>query len=159
MLPSQAEFSVSYDRTTRIISTIVAVLLFALPLIVHRLIAICIPVLILALAYGWSPAGYAISGHAIIVRRLIGNVRFRLEDVREARRAATDDFSGTIRLCGSGGVFGYYGLFRTSKLGKCWWYLTNRSNATVVITRAKTAVFSPDDVDAFLAAVRSQARP
>jgi hypothetical protein len=52
-------------------------------------------------------------------------------------------------------MFGYYGLFRTSEFGKCWWYVTNRQNTVVVITDEKTALFSPDDVDGFLAAIRA----
>jgi hypothetical protein len=52
-------------------------------------------------------------------------------------------------------MFGYYGLFRTSKLKKCWWYVTDRQNTVVVITDEKTALFSPDDVDGFLAAIRT----
>ena len=40
-----------------------------------------------------------------------------LLDIREVRPATKDDFGGCIRLFGNGGLFGYYGLFRTSKLG------------------------------------------
>ena len=63
--------------------------------------------------------------------------------------------AGCIRLWGSGGLFGYYGLFSTAKLGKSTWYVTNRSNAVVLITAAKTILFSPDDPKEFLAAIRS----
>jgi hypothetical protein len=58
-------------------------------------------------------------------------------------------------LWGNGGLFGYYGLFRTSKLGKSTWYVTNRSHAVVVVTAARTVVLSPDEVDPFLAAIRA----
>jgi hypothetical protein len=54
-------------------------------------------------------------------------------------------------------LFGYYGLFMTSKLGKSTWYVTNRSKSVVVITDTKTTVFSPDDVEGFLAAIRASA--
>ena len=77
-----------------------------------------------------------------------------LDSIREARPAIKDDFQGCVRLFGSGGFFGYYGVFMTSKLGRTTWYVTNRKNAVVVITGAKTLVFSPGDVDRFLAAVR-----
>ena len=84
-----------------------------------------------------------------------GGARIPLERVREARRTTSADLRGCIRLWGSGGMFGYYGLFRTSKLKKCWWYVTDRQNTVVVITDEKTALFSPDDVDGFLAAIRT----
>jgi hypothetical protein len=54
---------------------------------------------------------------------------------------------------GNGCIFGYYGLFRTSRLGDCSWYVTDRSKAVVAVTDAKTAVFTPADTDGFLKAV------
>jgi hypothetical protein len=60
-------------------------------------------------------------------------------------------------LGGSGGLFGYYGLFSTSKLGRSTWYVTNKSNSVVVITAAKTVLLSPDDPDAFLATLATYA--
>lgn len=86
---------------------------------------------------------------------MIGKARISLEGLREARRANADDMQGAIRLWGSGGFFGYYGLFRTSRLGRCWWYVTNRRNLVVVIA-GQTALFSPDDVDGFLASLSVQ---
>ncbi len=151
------EFSASYDRTTKIISAVACGFLVALSLAVGHVIVGVLSLAIIALAYAYSPRGYSVGERTIIVRRLIGNVRLPLEGVREARRATAEDFSGGIRLWGSGGMFGYYGLFRTSRLGKCWWYVTNRRNSVVVVTEAKTALFSPDDVDGFLAAVRVSA--
>ena len=73
------------------------------------------------------------------------------------RRATPDDFRGCIRLGGSGGLFGYYGLFSTAKLGRSTWYVTNRSNSMVVITAAKTVLLSPDDPEGFLDTIRTYA--
>jgi hypothetical protein len=63
---------------------------------------------------------------------------------------------GGFRLWGSGGLFGYYGLFWTSRLGKCTWYVTSRKRPVVVIAESKTTLFSPDDADGFLAAIRAE---
>jgi hypothetical protein len=151
------DFPVSYDRTTKIVSAIVSAFLLVVALAVQQAMVAAVSLVMVALAYAFSPRGYTVSEGAIVVRRLIGDVRFPLERVREARRADAGDLAGTIRLWGNGGMFGYYGLFRTSRLGRCWWYLTNRRNTVVVITEAKTALFSPDDVEGFLAAVRASA--
>jgi hypothetical protein len=158
MSPSRAEFSVSYDRTTSIISVVCCALLLLVAVAIQSVLAGCVSLLIVALAYAYSPRGYTLSARSLIVRRRIGSVSLSLEGVREARRTTGDDLRGCIRLWGSGGLFGYYGLFRTTKLGKCWWYVTNRRNAVVVITGRKTTVFSPDDVDGFLAAIRAAVR-
>ncbi len=123
----------------------------------HNVFIAGLAVLAFALCYAWAPRGYAVEGRTVVVKRLIGAARISLEDVREIRPATPDDLSGAIRLWADGGVFGYYGLFRTSRLGKCSWYVTNRRKAVVVITGEKTFLFSPDDVNGFLAALRAVA--
>ena len=155
-IPSTS-FSASYDSTTKLISAAVAVLFLVLTAAIHNVAVGCLAALVLAGSYAWSPGSYSISQRSILVKRLIGAVRIPLDDVREARVATAEDFRGCIRLFGNGGLFGYYGLFRTSKLGKSTWYLTNRKHTVVVVTSSKTAVFSPDDVDGFLAAIRASA--
>jgi hypothetical protein len=146
-------FSASYDATTKVISGVVLVLFLAIVAATHSVVAGCLFALILVGAYAWSPRSYAVSGGSITVNRLAGNARVPLDGVREVRAATKDDFRGCLRLFGNGGLFGYYGLFRTSKLGKSTWYVTNRGKAVVVITGSKTVLFSPDDVDGFIAAI------
>jgi hypothetical protein len=150
-------FSTSYDRNTKILSTIVCMGLLAVIIIVHNLVLTCLSLLVMVLCFVYSPRGYVLSGRSILVKRMAGTIRISIDELREARRATPDDFRGGIRLWGSGGLFGYYGLFSTAKLGRSTWYVTNRSNGVVLITAAKTVLFSPDDVDVFLAAIRAGA--
>jgi hypothetical protein len=150
-MPERA-FSASYDSTTKALSAIVCVCLIVIALVVHIVfIALLFP-LLACLAYAYSPRGYAVSGEAIFVRRLIGNIRVPLADIRGIRPGTPDDFTGCVRVRGNGGLFGYYGLFRTAKLGKCYWYVTNRSQTVIVTTPTRTLVLSPDDVPGFLSA-------
>lgn len=146
-------FTASYDTTTKIISGVVTALLVVVAVVTHSVIAACVSAAIVIGAYAWSPRGYTVSGGLIAVNRLIGTARVPLDGLREARAATKDDFRGCLRLFGNGGLFGYYGLFRTSKLGKSTWYVTNRGKAVVVITGEKTVLFSPDDVEGFIAAI------
>ena len=148
-------FSASYDSTTKVISAAVFVVFLVAVIATKGAIAAGLGAAVVILSYAYSPRGYAIVDRSIAVKRLIGNVRIPLDGVREVRTVAADDLRGCIRLWGSGGMFGYYGIFRTSKLGRSTWYVTNRSNAVVVITDAKTALFSPDDVDGFITALRA----
>jgi len=148
-------FRASYDSPTKILTAIVCAILIVPAVAMDNAWIGGLGALLLALAYAYSPRGYTIRERSIVVRRLIGNARIGLDGVREVRTATRDDFRGCIRLWGNGGLFGYYGLFRTSKLGKCTWYVTNRSHAVVAVTAAKTVLLSPDDVDRFLAAIRA----
>ena len=152
-------FSASYDTTTKVISGAVLVVFLAIVIATHSVVAACLTAAIVVGAYAWSPRGYAVSDGSIEVNRLIGTARIPLDGLREARAATKDDFRGCLRLFGNGGLFGYYGLFRTSKLGKSTWYVTNRGNAVVVVTGEKTALFSPDDVAGFIAAIGAPTAP
>jgi len=147
------EFGARYDRTAKILTGLVCALLLAVPLWAGSAQILFISVLIVGTVFACSPRGYVISGRMIVVKRWIGNARIPLEDLRDARRATPDDLRGCLRLFGSGGMFGYFGLFRTSPLGRCWWYLTNRQNTVVVIAAGQTSLFSPDNIDGFLAAI------
>jgi len=149
-------FAASYDLTTKIISGLVVAVLAVLAVVAPAFVAAIFGVLLLV-AYACSARGYEVAEGCIIVKRLIRDLRIPLDGVREARPAGADDFRGCLRLAGSGGLFGYYGLFQTSKLGRSNWYLTNRQHAVVVITASRTVLLSPDDADGFLAAVRQSA--
>ena len=124
-------FSASYDLTTKIISGFVCLALLAAVGAAHSFAIDCLGLLILAACVAYSPRSYIIEGQSILVQRLAGAARVPLQDVRDVRRTTPEDLRGCIRLWGSGGVFGYYGLFRTSKLGKSTWYVTSRNNSVV----------------------------
>jgi hypothetical protein len=147
-------FSASYDRATKISSALVCLFLLAVIAFTHSLVFSAIAVLLILVSYAYSPRGYVLADRSISVERLAGEARIPLDDVREVRRATPDDLRRSIRLRGSGGLFGYYGLLSSPKLGKFKAYVTNRKNRVLVITGSKTALFSPDDVDGFLNAIR-----
>lgn len=147
------EFSVRYDRTAVILTALVCALLLAVPALAASARILPISALVILVAFACSPRGYTVSGRTLTVRRWIGNARIPLHDVKQARRATAGDLRGCLRLFGSGGMFGYYGLFRTTQLGKCWWYATNRQNMVVVITADQTVLVSPEDIDGFLAVI------
>jgi hypothetical protein len=149
---SERAFSASYDSTTKAISATVCLLLMVVAWVVHiAFVALLFPLLI-CFAYAYSPRGYAISGGAIVITRLIGNIRVPLADIREIRAGTPDDFTGCLRLWGNGGLFGYYGTYQTAKLGKCYWYVTNRSRTVIVATQTRILVLSPDDLAGFMGA-------
>ena len=150
-------FSASYDSTAKIVTALACAVLIAVVALTGMAVVAVLATVTLLLSYAWSPRGYSVAGRSIFVHRLIGKARIPLDAVRELRRASSADFDGCIRLFASGGMFGYYGLFRTSKLGSSHWYLTNRDRAIIVVSGDKTYLVSPDSTDEFLAAVQSSA--
>lgn len=150
-------FPASYDSTTKIVSAIGTIVLIAIAALTQSIAVAGLSALIVLGSYAWSPGRYALVGRAIRVHRLVGDAVFPLDDVREARIAAARDLSGCVRLFGNGGLFGYYGLFRTSMLGKCTWYVTSRDQMVLVVTGSGTALFSPDDAEGFLHCIEATA--
>ena len=146
-------FPASYDSTTKILSAVLCVAMAVIAWFVHVIFIVPLFPLLVFLGYAYSPRAYIVSRDQLVIKRLIGNLRLPLTGIRAVRRGTTADFTGMVRLWGSGGFFGYYGLFRTSKLGKSYWYATRRDRTAIVTAGNRTLVLSPDDLDGFLSAM------
>ena len=154
-------FPASYDTTTKIVSAAVCALLITLIVVIHNIYIALFGIALVALAYAWSPRAYTIDAGTLTIHRLIGNQRLALSAITAVRPGTSADFTRCFRLWGSGGMFGYYGLFSTSRLGQSTWYVTNRRNTVILETSGKPIVLSPDDRDRFLQALgpRTAAEP
>lgn len=147
------QFRASYDTTTKVISTAIFVLFLMVAAGTRNVISEGVLAFLFLAAYAWSPTSYSIMDGEMVIRRLIGNVRIPVAGIREVRIATRDDLRGSMRVFGSGGLFGYYGLFRNSRLGESRWYVTNRSQAVVLVSDSETTVVSPDNTAGFIAAL------
>jgi hypothetical protein len=148
---SHATFAASYDGAAKGITIVVAVILLSAGIVTGSIGIGAASAAILFLAWAWSPTSYSIEGGFLVVHRFFGNVQIPIASIREVAIATPVDLSDTTRVFGSGGAFGYYGKFRTAKLGATTWYMTNQANAVIVTSDFGRMLFSPDDVDGFLA--------
>jgi hypothetical protein len=96
-------FSVSYDKTTKIISAVVSVLLLTVAITGRSVLLACLSAMVLGLSYAFSPRGYIVSEGVVLVKRLLGNARISLQGFREVRAADRNDLRGCLRLFGDGG--------------------------------------------------------
>lgn len=151
-------FAVRYDRATTIVSAIVAAVLAVAAIGAQSAWIAGLAVVIVAAGWAFSNRGYSVEDGVLIIRTPFGNVRVPLDAAFSVRLASDDDLRGSLRLFGSGGFFGYYGLYRTTSLGRCNWYVTDRSRMVVLKTAGRTLVLSPADPEAFIAAVSSAAK-
>jgi hypothetical protein len=96
-----------------------------------------------------APRAYVIEDGGLTVRRVLGAMRvdgpLRVEAV-EARQLVG------ARLLGSGGLFGYLGMYRADG-ARYAAALTARDRAVLVLGRQGGALVSPDDREALLALV------
>jgi len=152
-------FGARYDALTKMVSWGVVALLVAVPVIAPQAGWFTAPAalaaaVVIALSFAYSPRGYQISGGFFRVKRLIGDVVIPLDRLRSVREATAADFWGSVRLWGSGGLFGYFGWFWSKGLGRSLWYVTDRTKAVVVTDGEKIILVSPDNHDEFVAAIR-----
>jgi hypothetical protein len=123
-----------------------------------------------ALAVGLACAAVAVGGWALAPRGFeIGAGKLRvlrngwralevpLAEIRAVAHADPGVLVGSIRLLGTGGLFGYYGLFRSPGLGTYRLYAT-RSEGIVLVRGARRAlVLTPEPADAFVTALLAAA--
>lgn len=102
---------------------------------------------VLFIPYLWAPQGYFILKKTVIVKRLIGDVTISF--IEEPKRWRWTWWG--VRLVGSGGLYGYYGLFSFRGIGRVWMYATNRHNLILIKTdQGKKILLSPKDPEEFI---------
>jgi hypothetical protein len=117
-------------------------------------------VALLALPLALSPAGYAVGGGDFaVLRRGARPLLFPLAGLAAAAPAAMPP---SLRLLGSGGMFGWYGRFRAGEWGAYRAYATDRRRGVLLQWPDGRLFVSPEDPEALCQAVlarRSPARP
>ena len=117
-----------------------------------------IPLTIIVLTVLFAPVKYTITNSMIIVNRLGPNVLITIESIEEIRRLQKKELGIALRLFGSGGFLGGYGLFYTSRLGIFNAYVTNRETLVFIkCDNGKKILLSPERPEEFLDIV-AQAR-
>lgn len=91
---------------------------------------------------GYMPIRLKADNEKITVSRLFGSLKIPVDRTIETRILQESDISDSIRLFGSGGLFGFLGLFKNTNLGKYTMYATDLNHLLFIRTRNKKYVFS-----------------
>ena len=83
--------------------------------------------------------------------------KVRLEDVRSVAILEPNALNGSLKIFGMGGLFGYYGLFRSPTLGSYRLHATRSGGLVLVRTATHTHVLTPDPPDDFAEALLAAA--
>ena len=79
---------------------------------------------------------------SIVITHPIGQSVILKSDIIEVRAIERNDIRGSIRLFGSGGFFGWFGIFRNSKFGTYRLYCGQLENLYLVKTTTKKYIIS-----------------
>lgn len=104
---------------------------------------------ILVISWGLSPRSYSLESGTLIVHRPFGSKTINLGSDLVAQ-PDPEAGKGVVKVAGNGGLFGYYGSFRSGRLGFFRAYATNWKHGVVVKTGGKTYVVTPEEPEMFL---------
>ena len=81
-----------------------------------------------------------------IIHRLIKDVKIDRKNIKSIELIDRQKISWSLRTFGIGGLFGYFGNFANSKMGRMTWYATRRDRTVLVVTNGgKKIILTPDD--------------
>lgn len=105
--------------------------------------------IVLLITWGFSVRGYSIEHGILIIQRPFFSKSIQLgQDLSVARDPEAG--KGAAKVAGNAGLFGYYGSFKSRKLGLFTAYATDWKFGVVVKTGGKTYVVTPDEPDMFM---------
>lgn len=152
-------FTAPWSRQLKLLSTLACALLLGIsivlqlqapanPPLMYR-IGIWIPIFFLCATALFAIRGYRVEGNDLLIVRPGWHSRISLQNLQSAQ-LTPDAMSGSIRLFGNGGLFGFIGLYRNKTLGRYRAFVTDTSRTVVIRLADRTIVISPKDPDYFL---------
>ncbi len=105
----------------------------------------------------FAPVKLQVEGSTFKVQMVAFSTRYDLEKLQSVTRVSQDEVfgGGTFRTFASGGLFGYYGLFRGGPLKSFTAYVTDGRKLVLLKFLGKTVVVSPSDPDGLVKALSS----
>ena len=88
------------------------------------------------------PRYLLVDDKSIVITHPIGQSVILKSDITEISTVERSDIRGSIRLFGSGGFFGWFGIFRNSKLGTYRLYSGQLENLYLIKTSTKSYIIS-----------------
>ena len=158
-------FYAAWSSGVFFITLVVTVFLLCLPLLVFaapkfappRLVVwmvILLPVLVLGSSALFAAFSYEITDTHLLIRRLLWTTKIPLP-LGVTAEFEPHAMKGSLRIFGNGGIFGFYGWFWSTRLGRYSAYVTDMSRSVVIRAGSKTIVVSPDRPEEFVELMRS----
>lgn len=151
-------FETQLDNTVKIITVLVHLLviamLFSSMLIegfaIERVLVLVLLLVAFGLAYVLRPFEYWVDEEYITIHKNILPKKIAIADITSIESIAFADLKIRIRLFGSGGLWGWYGIFWSAKYKTIHLFCTEKKNNVLICTKSnKYYVLSPKESIAF----------
>ena len=113
---------------------------------------------IAGIAWGYHPSSYVVGPRSLGIKRPFGSINIPIADIESVSRVPARDVVTGIRLFGSGGMFGYFGIYTTWKYGKVSMWATDRTKLILIETAKRKYVISPDKPEEMILELKLQSK-
>ncbi|MBQ9138338.1 MAG: hypothetical protein IJX65_06875 [Alistipes sp.] len=110
--------------------------------VVQGLVASAVAVAMVASVLLCMPWRLVVDAQEIRVVHPIGQTKILRSEIVEIRAIGREDIMGSLRVFGSGGYFGWYGIFESFKIGRYRMYSGDRESLYLVRTEQRSYVIS-----------------
>jgi hypothetical protein len=103
----------------------------------------------------YAPRGYVLAGDTLRIKRWAGEQVIRLTRSTQVTLLEGPLLRRAIRLFGSGGLFGYFGIFYTRELGKFLMAATRTQGRVIVrpAPNSRAVIITPESPEQFIEAI------
>jgi len=118
-------------------------------------ILISIPLFIVfSVVYAYTPKEVVLEDEQLVIKKVFGKVSISYSKIEEISYFKKLSWK-TIRLFGSGGLFGWFGIFHVPGIGEVWIY-ARRTRDFVFIKADRKYLISPENPQMFIAALKEK---
>jgi hypothetical protein len=160
-MTSDQRFSAPWSTSVLVITYAVLGLMAGVAIVCHqqtppdmRWLATGILAAIVLVTLPFSVRGYVLTPEAVWIERWGWRHAIPLSDVVSVT-ADPEALRGSLRLFASGGLFGFFGIFWSRRLGMFRAYCTAPKRSVLLKLRQRTVVISPENPEAFVVALEN----
>jgi hypothetical protein len=160
-MTSEQRFSAPWSTSVLVITYAVLGLMAAIAMVCHqqtppemRWLATGIFAAMILVTLPFSVRGYVVTPEALWIERWGWRHAIPLSDVVSVT-ADPEALRGSLRLFASGGLFGFFGIFWSRRLGMFRAYCPAPKRSVLLKLRQRTVVVSPENPEAFVTALKN----
>lgn len=156
------EYKVSFDAYAKVVITFVTFLFIGIiafhidlaashsnsfPLILTGVFTAALLIGIYGVCYSYRPLKYVVEPGRLIIKRPLKDKVIAFSEIKDVYAIKKDSMGWTWKTFGNGGLFGFYGEFRSDRYGDMTWYATRKSNYVMLETTDGKVVLTPDNLE------------
>ena len=145
-------YKASLDWSAKLVTAFVTVLfvsiLVSFPMSISFGFTFVLLTTIYVFCYLYRPLEYVVGADKIIIKRPFRDKEIAITTIKDVYAIKKNSMGWMMKTFGNGGLFGFYGEFRSGRYGQMTWYATRRSNYVMLeTTEHEKIVLTPDDPD------------